>query len=437
MNEQRRPSPLPFLLLAVLVFISLAESVSLLKTGRVHSNDYKHLWLGTRVLAEGGSPYDPAILLTAARQFDIDSINPYVYLPATALFLRPFGKLPLQTSIVGWFALNWLLAWTAVLLGPRWVRLERPQRAQLFGALFLIGSMPFVRQMTAGQMNLIVLGSVVLAWGWLIRGRDLAAGVVLGLAAAFKIAPLFFLMPLFGLRRWRAVGGLGLGFAVTNLVAMVLFGTEVHREALPVLSNMGYGQSTWSQFGMDFYRDPFNQSVNALMHHLFTENPYTTPWMNLGPGLANGLTWMVSLFMLGGFAVLLGIRFFGTQTGIHLTDESWGERESSLYLLGVLLMLMLPSLLWDHYCLQVLPIIFWMTGREAGRGGALRSASLLAAFAFLAFPWIHTAEAFRQGPGILLMSFRLWGLLILLGWLFVEARRLIRYPEGYEASSAV
>ncbi len=421
MDEHKRLSLLSHLFLACLILLSLIESASLLKAGRVHSNDYKHLWLGTRVLTEGGSPYDPKMLLTAARQFDIDSINPYVYLPATGLFLWPFSKLSLPASIVAWFALNWILAWAAVLLGPYWVKLERPRRAQFFGALFLIGSMPFMRQMTAGQMNLIVLGSAVISWGWLIRGRDSAAGIVLGLAAAFKIAPFFFLLPLFGLRRWKAVAGLGASFLAVNLLALALYGSGVHREALPVLSNMGYGQSTWSEFGMDFYRDPFNQSINALMHHLFTDNPYTTPWVDLGAGMANGLTWVGSLLMLGGLGYLLGIYFFSARA-----TQPWGDAESSLLLLAVLMMLLLPSLLWDHYALQALPILFWMTGRSKGKLGAWDSASLILAFAFLAFPWFHAADAFRHGPGILLMSFRLWGLLILLGWLFAESARLVQ-----------
>lgn len=420
MNASRRPFPRIRLLLGFLVLVSLVELVSLVVAGRVHSNDYKHLWLGTRVLIEGGSPYDPQILMTAARQYGMDSINPYVYLPATALFLWPFGMAPFGAGMLGWFVLNAALAWAAVLAGPVWVRVEKPWRAQLFGALFLVGAMPFMRQMTAGQMNLIVLAALLLAWGWLIRGREIPAGVTLGLAAAFKIAPFFFLFPLLGLRRWRAAGGLLGGFLAANLVALIVFGAGVHREALPVLGNMGYGQSTWAQFGMDFYRDPFNQSVNSLMHHLFAENPYTTPWADLGPGVANGLTWVASLLMFGGFAALLG------RTFIERTKQGgWGETESALYLLGIMLMLLLPSLCWDHYALQALPVVFWLAGREEAGGSAAKWIVLFVAFTLLSAPWMHGAETFRQGPGILLMSFRLWGLLLLTGFLFVQAARLL------------
>lgn len=425
MNDRPAPLRCMRLVFALLGVISLIEMLSLIGAGRLHSNDFKHLWLGTRVLTEGGSPYDPSTLLTAARQFGIESINPYVYLPATGLFLWPFALLPFEAGRLAWFAFNGLLAWGAVLIGPLWVRLERPAPARLLGALFLVGSMPMMRQMTAGQMNLVVLAALLLAWGWLVRGRAFSAGAALGLAAAFKIAPFFLLMPLAGLRRWRACAGLIAGCLAANALAFLLFGADVHRDALPVLTRMGYGESTWAEFGMDFYRDPFNQSFNSLFHHLLADNPYTTPWTDAGPGIANAVTWILSLLLLGGFAVLLLDYFLRPAAGLPAggapSGGAWGTRESVLYLLGVMLMLLLPSLCWDHYALQALPAMFWLAGGSPRPISAPRGLLLLAAFALLSLPWIHQAEAFRSGPGILLMSVRLWGLLLILGALAAEA----------------
>lgn len=426
MNDRPRSPRLHHILLAGLLLLSLLEMASLVVAGRVHSNDFKHLWLGVRVLAEGGSPYDPALLLTAARQYGIESINPYVYLPATALFLWPFALLPFTGGMLAWFALNFVLAWTAVLLGPLWVRLPRPGRAQLLGALFLVGSMPMMRQMTAGQMNLVVLAAVLLAWGLLIRGRQFPAGLVLGLAAAFKIAPFFMLLPLAGLRRWRGCAGLLTGCFAANAVALLLFGMDVHRDALPVLTQMGYGRSTWAEFGMDFYRDPFNQSFNSLIHHLFTRNPYTTPWVDAGSVAADTITGIIGLFMLGAFVILLAAYLRIRHTGLPAAPgdalAAWGERESGLYLIGVMLMLLLPSLCWDHYALQALPALFWIAGTEAGKAPGGRALLLLAAFTLLSVPWMHASEAFRSGPGVLLMSIRLWGLLLVLAALVAQQR---------------
>jgi hypothetical protein len=421
MNPRFRPAP-HHLVVLLLVGFSLVQAYSLFAAGRVHGNDFKHLWLGTRVLDAGGSPYDPQILLTAARQYGIETINPYVYLPATGLFLRPFAKLEYGSAIGAWSGFNWIVAWLCVLAGPGWLKLARPAPARLLGALFLVGSMPFLRQMTAGQMNIVVLAAVILALGWLIRGREVAGGVALGLAAAFKIAPLFFFFPLLCLRRRRAAAGLLGGFIAANLAALAWAGSGVHAEAWPVLTQMGYGQSTWSEFGMDFYRDPFNQSFNALFHHLLTDNPYTRPWADLGPGAANGATWIASLVLLGLYGALL-VGYWTAVAG----ESGWGERETALYLLALMLMLLLPSLLWDHYAVQALPALFWIAGRRGPAGGPWAVAAVIvAAFVLLAYPWRHTAEAFREGPGIVLMSFRLWGLLLITGYLFIAARGLMK-----------
>jgi hypothetical protein len=424
MTPRFRPAPHHIALL-LLFALSLAQACALFAAGRVHANDFKHLWLGTRVLDAGGSPYDPQMLLTAARQFGIESINPYVYLPATGLFLWPFAKLDLAGALVAWSALNWLVAWICVALGPLWLRLNRPARAQLLGALFLVGAMPFLRQMTAGQMNIVVLAALILALGWLIRGRDTAAGFALGLAAAFKIAPLFYLLPFAGMRRWRAAAGLAAGFAAANLAALAWVGPGVHADAVPVLAQMGYGQSTWAEFGMDFYRDPFNQSFNALFHHLLTDNPHTRPWLDLGPAVANAATWVVSLALLALYGSML-LRFRVTAANAA-AERAWGEGETALFLGALMLMLLLPSLLWDHYCVQALPVLFWIVGRSAPPSRRWTAAAVAAAaFVLMSYPWRHTAEAFRSGPGILLMSFRLWGLLLLTAYLALETRGLFR-----------
>lgn len=429
MKDRSRFSP-SVLLLALLLGVSFIECSALIGAGRVHSNDFKHLWLGTRVLEAGGSPYDAQMLLTAARQYGIESVNPYVYLPATAVFLAPFAAMGYKAGLLAWFAFNWLLVWGCVLAGPHWMRLERPERARLLGALFLVGSMPFMRQMTAGQMNIIVLAAVLFALGALMRRRDLSGGIVLGLAAAFKIAPFFFLLPLLGLKRWRAAGGLAAGFIAANLAAVIWFGGDVHVEALPVLRQMGYGQSTWAQFGMDFYRDPFNQSFNSLFHHLLTENPYTRPWSDLGTGMANGLTWLASILMLGMYAVFL-LRYWMPTLPERAGGGAWGDRETVLFLAASLLMLLLPSLMWDHYSLQALPALFWLAGSPSLGRPIARSMTVLVAFALMSLPWMHTREAFTHGAGILLMSIRLWGMLLLAGYLFVESdRQLGRAPDA-------
>lgn len=423
MPERRRIAQfLASAALALLLALSLAEMIAIERAGRVHSNDFKHLYLGVEVLAAGGSPYDPALLFQAAHGHGIRAINPYVYLPATGLMLRPMIWLGFEPAVRCWMIFNWLLAWTCVLAGPAWMRLPRPALARWVGALYLAGALPFMRQMTAGQMNVAVLGALIFSLGFFVRGRDFWGGVVLGLAGAFKIAPLFMGLPLLLMRRPRGVGGLIAGFAAVNLAALAWAGWDVHMDAIPVIRAMGYGTSTWAEFGNDFYRDPFNQSFNSIFHHLFAENPYTQPWIALGADWANRLTMAVSFAMLAAFAVFALLR-----ARLYSARRPWSENHTAQFHVATLLMLLLPSLMWDHYAVQTLGVMMWLAAGAGGLGLA-RGAALAVAFAVLAIPWVHHDQAYRAGAGILLMSLRLWGTLILLGLAWNEWNRAGKEP---------
>ncbi|MCH8334252.1 hypothetical protein IIC65_09990, partial [Candidatus Sumerlaeota bacterium] len=105
------------LALAGLVLISLMQAAGLRSRG-IHNNDFKHLWLGAKILAEGASPYDPRIMGIGARQYGFGTINPFVYPPSTGLMLRPFAGLSFERAEAAWFWINWVLAWLCVLAGP-------------------------------------------------------------------------------------------------------------------------------------------------------------------------------------------------------------------------------------------------------------------------------------------------------------------------------
>lgn len=286
-----------------LVAFSAMQAAWLINGGRVHGNDFKHLWLGSWLLGHGLNPYDPDMALRAARSAGLGSTNPFVYLPATGLLMRPLSLMSFAAASKVWFWLNWVLAWACVVFGPFAVAPGAPPRrawlARWVGACFIVGAMPFMRQMTAGQMNVVLLAMILASVGALARGREGLAGAIMGAAAAYKISPLFMLASFALAGRHRAALAGGAVFAGLCVAAEIWAGAGAHAAALPTLASMGYGQSTWASQGMDFYRDPFNQSINSLFHHLLTENPHSVPWASLGPAAANGATRAICLVLLG------------------------------------------------------------------------------------------------------------------------------------------
>lgn len=408
---------LDWLTLALLL-LSLVQAVAMLRLGMVHDNDFKHIWLGSRLLEMGHNPYDPAQMFRYGRLAGFESMNPYVYLPTTGLLMKPLAALPYPAASTAWFWLNWTLAWAAALLGPGWLRVDRPAVGRLAGAAFLAGSMPFFRQMTAGQMNVIAMALLTLAGGALLRRKGWLCALAIALGFGWKISPALLGGALLVMRKWRAAAWAVL-FGVGLLgLSIFVYGAPVHREAIPVMRQMSYGQSTWSQFGNDFYRDPFNQSPNALLHHLFTQNPYTKPWRAWSPEAANRLTMLVSLLLLTGWlARAWGV--YGRCKKECIDYEHEHEHGLvPLYLAATLLMLLAPSLMWDHYCVQALPALAWLFGQRKTTQQLTRACAALVVFALLALPWRH--GEWNAGAGVLLMSLRLWPMLALYIWLLAD-----------------
>lgn len=405
----------------VLMLISALCAWAMMRYGMVHSNDFKHLWLGPWLLEHGVSPYDAAKLRLAAAERGW-AINPFVYLPTTGLLLAPLTRLRFEAALVLWYWLNWLLAWGTLWLAPSWLGLPRPGRARLAAAVFLVAALPFLRQLSAGQMNVVTAALLVWAAGALRRERHWQLGLALALGFAWKIAPLALILALLPMRRWRALGWATLFSALLLGAALWRYGVPVHREAFEVVSQMGYGQSTWADVN-DFYRDPFNQSFNALYHHLLTLNPYTTPWFEGTPVLANRAT-LLTMLMLAGLWFVVTLLVYWQKPG-RTPGRARPRLEAptpgvTIFMAATLLMLLSPSLMWDHYCVQALPALMWIFGHDAFL--RRRSEGVLALFALgaITVPIVH--PYYNHGPAILLMSLRLWGVLALFALLLVHAR---------------
>ena len=426
---------------AAMAAFSLATVVTLEGAGGVHGNDFKHLWGGAGLLARGQSPYEVETLVRLAlAQGWVDGagnamVQPFVYLPTTGLLAAPLAMMRYETAQIAWLGLNWALAWSMVLWLPGWLRLERRWAARLALAAFLAGGMPFLRQTTAGQMNVVTAVLVGLAAGGIIRRKNVEAGggegealagAALAVGFAWKVAPALLIAALAAMGKWRAALWGATVAAALLTVSIGVYGWEAHAQGFAVMGEMNYGGSTWAEMGRDFYRDPFNQSVNSLMHHLMTENPYTRPWISAGEGAANLATWGVTILL--GIAWLAGavrarrvksITITITTHDSRHTNDSKSELrggELEIFLAAGVLMLLAPSLMWDHYAVQLMPAIAWMFGSRAIRGAG-SAAAAVAILAALMVPWNPHGEGMRDGAGVLVMSLRLWPTLAVFGWL--------------------
>lgn len=114
----------------------------------------------------------------------------------------------------------------------------------------LLVSHPLREQFFNGQLNPPLLLCVIGAWAAARRDRDTLAGVLLGLAAALKLFPVFlFIVPAVR-RRWSTLVAGGVTILVANLIAVSVFGVDAYRDyvlrvmpALVVMQTSAYNAS--------------------------------------------------------------------------------------------------------------------------------------------------------------------------------------------------
>lgn len=182
---------------------------------------------------------------------DLDHIRAYPPFFGIAFF--PFAA-PWRLMGVGGalmyatgFALALLAAWAWSGVGAA----DGKPRFGRFAMLFFL-TLPLVLNILArSSSQMIVVGPLALGCAWLARGRrPVAAGALLGFAAAFKVLPGLFGVYLLATRQWRALGAMaGAGVLCWIVVPALVFGpgraVELHRSWIElVVAPYGQGEVT-------------------------------------------------------------------------------------------------------------------------------------------------------------------------------------------------
>lgn len=423
------------LLLAAGAALYVALQV-VLAGGLRHDNDFKHIYLGTLAILEGDSPYPPeSLFLQASRQRMRNvSLNPYVYLPFTGLSLSFLAPLPFAAASRLWFALNHLFT-----LGALWlvsVTLWPSRRMEAFGTLMALLALnhPLFRTLMAGQLNLVLLLCAAGAWAALVRGRDTLAGAILGYAALFKLAPALFGLYFLLQRRWRALAAMAVTALLLFGASLIVTGWRMNADFLPMLADMRYGRSTWQHIradggGATFWKDPPNQSPNSLLTHLLVkDNGITESWLPLTQQAANAATWTVTLS-------LLAVYLWSARAALRAVPSNQNRLPlppagAGLFHATLLLSLLAPSLMWDHYLVAAILPAAWLAQRfwEDRRPGRL--AALAGIWILISLPWDYFSPAWREGPGVALMSMKLYPTAALFLMVCGETRRAARSGTG-------
>lgn len=309
------------------------------------SGDFASYYYAARVAAQGGDPYDRSLLVVEARG---QSVHPYLYPPPFLAAMQWTRAVDLAAAHRAWFWMNELCLWLALLCLWRWWRPLGPEAIAIAaGALALHAGT--LHNHVLGQANLPVF-AMTIAGIWLEqRGRQVAAGVLVGLATAIKIVPAVFLAWWW----WRgrrapvvaAVGAIAAAFAAAGAIV----GWDLlHRFAFGAIPDLLTGQYGGLAPGVGMFG---NHSLTSVTHALWP------PEAGAGPSAgALGLAAVSGVALLAGVAWLMRTRQPAVPVQVALIAP---------------LTILLPIYGFEHYLVWALPtVVISVLGiqrRELGR----------------------------------------------------------------------
>ncbi len=322
------------------------------------SGDYHIYERSARRVVEGKSPYDLDIyqypplkvqvmagLYTAIGRFaalvgiDTDALNPW----NAIFYLYQCLQLLLIVSTY------WLCYLFARMVGIGQIA------SAVIVAIVLIFSNPLLQLVAWNQVNLWLLGTVLIAC-LLVQSRPFIGGLAIALGGLIKFYPLILLVPWTLVRRWRIALG-----AVVGILGIMLCQTSG-----------GQNWDLWREFWRNFtsyptYRLSFaNVSIHNLVYYMLEPvRLLTKPTPDSYQSIVATVTGLVTVALI----IWFGLRFAQREKAHR---RLCGDREiasaglspSTIRLIGhamdaLALLLLVSPCVWTHHYVMAAPIVLW------------------------------------------------------------------------------
>jgi hypothetical protein len=248
------------------------------------------------------------------------TMSGYDYPPLVAWLLQPLAHFSQHDAAVLWLWLGLACTLASAVIIALTVLPARWPRVQL-AIVAALSFAPATYNLWHGQFNPLLLLVLALAFRAYVTDSELACGVLLGVGASLKIAPLVLAVLLLRRRWWRGLAGMALAGAGGLVAGTALLGPGVTREffatVLPALSR----QNGW------LYNESWGGMVNrAFSHSVLVFDATSTTVASVTVVLV---------------AASLGLVWWATQERDRTREERGGE-----FGLGVAAMLMVGTVTW-------------------------------------------------------------------------------------------
>ena len=178
----------------------------------------------------------------------------YLYPPPLAAFAIPWALIPgdYRVAAWGWTVLGAVILAATILTVARAEGLgDRVRRGTGLGPWILvaaaIGFPPVIGELVLGNVHLMLLGLLGLAWLGIRRGDvagDRIAGFAVGVAAVVKVFPGLILLWFLLTRRWQGAAFVIVGAAAVTLLALPFTGIQPWLDYPTVLANLSAPSDT-------------------------------------------------------------------------------------------------------------------------------------------------------------------------------------------------
>ncbi len=366
----------------------------------------------TTTFGDGESVYQPEFLEHAEGHVD-QRVFPFLYPPPALLAFYPLSWLSYDAARVAFVAVSHLaLLIVGFLLLFRILGFRFGSTLSIVAVAYVLVFHPFRAVVELGQVNMVVLLCLCLAWwGHKQRWHSAAVALPLSLAILIKTYPLLLLLYLLLRRDWKTslwAGGL---YAAYVGLSFVLLPAGVWPDWLSeVAVTGGYGQTPWHSISP---AAPWNQSINGFFARMFLDNEFNQAIIHV-PHAARALPALAAVFVVGITAAATLFSRLGQDPDTRRHVE-WATFLAAMVLVS--------PLSWEHHLVFVLPSALVALRLVLQRPRSAVPIAVVGVSLFLLACRLPIwSERLQHGGWILLISIKLYAVLLLWGYLVVQSR---------------
>ena len=311
------------------------QSMYWLVPPRQHLGDTCHPSTPTEQARRQDNGNIPAGLLL---DLDDPCLGPNLNPPIFMLLVRPLAVMSFEQAWWTWAAASLACGVLGLALLMRTLVMDAGLRplATLAGSTALFLYYPTLANASLGQVGTLLLPLLVLAWRAMRCNDALWAGLWLGLAVSFKPFLAILWLGLLPQQQLRTFAATGLTVVVLGLISWAVFGTDMHRHYLLLVSDVTWNGANWNAAWAGMTERFFSGQADSV----------------LPQGSVQARVWAACLSML----TLAGVAW-----RVHKTDHSTQQDADVLMALGLPTALLVSPLGWAYYFpILVLPwAILW------------------------------------------------------------------------------